>query len=217
MQQQFVIYTRGRSGSAAIKSELGKHPDLICYGELFHPGGDVWNPNEMHDPREYFMPFAYFRANDYEGAEKLSSFQRLIRCAYPGKDPERRAYAAYLRAVVRHASQCQADAHMGFKLLSYQSRAHPQLLAEIGDKNLRIVHLIRRNRVRQVLSGMIATERGFAHRTKESELPVEQFSIDTAAFARHVEFIERELEHEKRRLSTLGNDYQEFYYECVIL
>ncbi len=48
----FVIYSQGRTGSALVTSLLNSHPQVHCYGELFHP--NAW----QGQVRNWLRPFA---------------------------------------------------------------------------------------------------------------------------------------------------------------
>lgn len=204
--RKFVIITRGRSGSTAVAAELGNHPDIICYGELFYPK-PMKRPNfrEMYDkhgldylsPNEkLFIPYIV-----YEQEHLRNSV-----CA------ESEYHKQYLRYLSERAGGFRPGAAIGFKILYKQTVRQPGILNALKEEGFAFLHLIRRNIVRQTISGMVARKRGL-YNEKNFRFPQVRYFIDIEEFKHRVCAIAAQLETKRRSFEQLGMDCIELYYE----
>lgn len=204
--RKFVILTGGRCGSTAVAAELAHHPDIICYGELFFPppirqsnfremyekfGVDFFSPDETQ-----FIPYLVY------AEEHLSQ----IDC--PESDYRRR----YLQYFGERAGGFRPGAAIGFKVLYRHAGRQSGLLDLLKEEGFAFLHLIRRNVVRQTISGMIARERGI-HNRKNWDMPQERYRLDIEKFDRKLRSNRKRVRKNRKLLDELNVDCLEIYYE----
>jgi LPS sulfotransferase NodH len=189
MVSNFVIFTRGRTGSTAIRAELDGHFKIVCYGELFHPQSvEQLKAKFALDPGPYDV------------------FKKRI------GDSDREYYERYLRETIKSSRRQKPDAIVGFKLLNGQAVAHKRkrLLRILSRQGFVFLHLIRRNIVRQAVSGMVAHKRGIFN-AKNWSAAAERYELDTTDFIRRVNKYSGVVE--KNRMLLSDHKCLEIYYE----
>ncbi|MBF2097678.1 MAG: sulfotransferase [Gloeomargaritaceae cyanobacterium C42_A2020_066] len=125
---RFVVLTRARSGSNLLVDALHHHPDVIAYNEVLHiSGGIIWG-------------------EPFPALHTTPDFLRL-RTKEPAVFLEKvifRQYPAWIKAV-------------GFKLHQSHLRRNAGVKEWLEDcTNLKIIHLVRRNRLASLVSARIA-------------------------------------------------------------
>jgi LPS sulfotransferase NodH len=140
----FIILGRGRSGSNFLASLLRSHPQVCCFGEVFH--------NDRHDTIFWDTPGYRVRPQDVDLRERdpIAFLDREVFGPVPKS----------IRAV-------------GFKLFYYHAREeHWRILwSELqARKQCRILHLHRRNELRAILSEKLAerTQLWFIYEDKDA-------------------------------------------------
>jgi LPS sulfotransferase NodH len=130
----FVVFTSPRTGSSWLIDLLDSHPQIAAYAELFLPGDRT--------------------APDY-GSRDLPRFEATLE--------ERRritripARLAYLRRVFAPRDGVGAA---GFKLMYGHPDVHTGVLAYLGARRARVVHLVRQNALEQLVSWETSVARG---------------------------------------------------------
>ena len=189
MVSNFVIFTRGRTGSFTIRTELDSHFKIVCHGELFHPQtAEQLKAKFALDPAPYDV------------------FKKRVGDSY------REYYERYLREVIKSSRRQKPDAIVGFKILNWQAVAHSRqrLLRILSRQGFVFLHLIRRNTVRQAVSAMVARKRGIFNR-KNWNAPAERYELNTKDFIRKVNKYSGVVEENRMLLS--GQKCLEIYYE----
>jgi LPS sulfotransferase NodH len=127
---QFVILGRGRSGSNFLASLLRSHPEVFCFGEVFH--------NDRHDTIFWDTPGFRVRAADV-----------ALREHDPVSFLDREVFGPVPKSI----------GAVGFKLFYYHAQeSHWRVLWDELQKRkqCRILHLHRRNELRAILSEKLA-------------------------------------------------------------
>ena len=121
---RFIIVTIGRTGSTRIRRLLDSHPDITCHGELLGEG----------------------LVNLARGDEGLLERLRREREADPGGFLARRGFAP-------DGTRAPSRA-VGLKVLCEQVfDRYPATLGRLrADRDLRVIHLVRRNGLRRFIS-----------------------------------------------------------------
>lgn len=198
--RNFVIYTRGRSGSTVIVDHLESHPSIVCYNELFSPNGrSIWENRAERSDRTALAPYDVFKDMRSQSAETGG----------------REFYRPYLREMIDTARQDKPDACVGFKLLTYQANAHKRLMRVLKKQQFAFLHLIRRNVVRQVISSFVANERGAWNR-RDWTPPSDRYNLDMTKFSKRVKHNQSATEKDRALLPVLGVDHLTIYYEDYV-
>ena len=117
---------------------LNSHPDITCFGALFLPEGRGAHPVGAQ------LPYFY----------ELMQQRNVPRWQYPYHGWR------FTDAALRGSSQAGA---VGFKLMYSQFKYVPWLLAYLSAKRIRVIHLVRQNKLDHVISSESARSRGKYH------------------------------------------------------
>lgn len=141
---KFILLASQRTGSTLLKTLLDSHPDILVFGELFVSFDRIdWaNRKEPRDP-----------------APLLDEFQS-------------RPYEAVCNHI--YAPYARDGRAAGFKLLYHQARGGAQAalwerLRE--DREIHVLHLTRRNKLKQLVSREMARETNAWIRFKDDQPP----------------------------------------------
>jgi len=128
---RFIIICAARTGSTMLRSMLNSHPQMVCHGEVFSP-----------------------RLSGFAGIYNQKDSDSPIRQFVEKKRNERPV--DFLRDYVFYAGSYQA---IGAKI-KYDELEQPRWSAVfdslLADRDIRVVHLIRENRLRRLVSAIIA-------------------------------------------------------------
>jgi LPS sulfotransferase NodH len=131
---KFVVLTSSRTGSTWLIDLLNKQPGVDAHGELF-----------LDEPRSG-PPIAsradiprFVEQQDWQGSSRPPTvFSYLNRLYEPART-------------------------VGFKLMYGQLRRHPEILAFLAFRRVRIVHLVRKNHLDVIVSEELAKLTGASH------------------------------------------------------
>ena len=168
-RQRFIILTDQRSGSNHLEDLLGSHSAVKVAGELF-------NPNHDHNSRNNPLP------------EEIRGLRR--------RDP-----IAYLEAFFEQPFD-DSITHVGFRLFHDHARSRTERSIWTNlrrTKDLQVVHLKRRNILRNLLSLKLAM-RSDDWQRMEGTPPVryEPLRIEYQEVIAHIRARERSFAHGKR-------------------
>lgn len=198
--RNFVIYTHGRTGSSVIVDHLEDHPNIVCYNELFHPDGqEHWKNRAERYDRTDLMPYEVFK-------DEKSKATNSGKCEF---------FRRYLREMIKTAELDKSEASVGFKLLTYHANAHTRLMKVLKKRNFAFLHLIRRNVVRQVVSGFVANERGTWNERNWTP-PSDKYTLDMTTFSKTVEYNQKTTERNHVLLQKLDVSCLNIYYEDYV-
>jgi len=171
---RFVILTTQRSGSVMLIQSLSSHPDIVCFGEIFLHGARYGRNMSVPPGRENFL---------YEEFIRVTSLRRLRSIIAP-----RGCAAEFLETFFRRQDDKPAA---GFKLMYSQVRGHPGAWDWVLDRDVRIIHLVREDLLRVVLSRRMRTKTGVAH--SADQVAATSFRIDPAELLRQLDARARNL------------------------
>lgn len=182
---RFLIITQPRSGSAWFMSSLNSHPRIHCPR---HP--TLFSKHNL-------SPFKRFKPNFLQVDKPVSPYYK-----YRSASLKRRVahwlkrdklICEFLSGL--YAQDREADA-VGFKVNYSQINRYPVIVSWIKENNLRIIHLIRSNLLKRLVSHKVANIRDLRHSTRsvdttrvhiEPSILVEDFRRRQNRFARYRE------------------------------
>lgn len=197
MLKKFVLITRGRTGSTAVLDELGKSSPLITTQELFLR--QQFTMTGWNEHYRLLPPFDVWRRQD-------GWWKRWF--LYHGSD-QRQAHDYLVHAEV--LAQRKEVKGFGWKVLSHQLEERP-FLSELLKRHGYCAIYLRRNIVGQVLSGMVANQRGI-YNSLEKVVDERRYHIDIGQFQWLVRWERECVKNDCVRLATQGFDYIEVSYE----
>lgn len=159
--QKFFLLTRGRTGSTAVLDALNKLPSVVTVQEPF-----LTASNEMKLSRDLpEVPYydQYFRS--------VSPLKRML--------ARGRILHSYLDLLEMHAGTATNGA-FGLKVLSHHVEQHPGLMRQLDQREYRCLFL-RRDSLREVVSGMVASTRK-RYNSMENPPPAESLRLDPVQF-----------------------------------
>lgn len=199
---KFFIMTRGRTGSTAIIDELNKVNGVRAAQELFIKK-DFTNDMKRHGFEKLcvlhnsMMPFELWKA----GTRRRWYERWLISDA-----PLNR----YLDKVESVASEEGCEA-FGFKALSHHFQDTPRLDQSLCERGYQAIYL-KRNIPRQVISGMVAKQRGI-YNTKKTYQDESRYRIDVKNFQKRVRREIQAVDGDLAFLESTGFNCLEVTYE----
>ncbi len=194
--EKFILVTRGRTGSTAVLDELSKSRRICITQELFL----LWNFTEnMRNYYKLLLPFDLWKRQD-------GWLKRTFSNHY--SDP-RQAHRYLTRAET--LARRQGAAGFGWKVLSHQFDERPFLSELLKQQGYRAIYL-KRNSVRQVLSGMVANHRG-VYNSLEKVVDERRFHIDMEKFKWLVQWERECVKKDCAQLAARGFDFIEVSYE----
>jgi LPS sulfotransferase NodH len=197
MLKKFVLITRGRTGSTAILDELGKSSSLWTTQELFLRqdfAATGWNEHYRLLP-----PFDVWR--------QLNGWWKRW-FLYHGSD-QRQMHDYLVHAET--LAQRKGVKGFGWKVLSHQFEERP-FLGELLKRHRYCAIYLRRNIVCQVLSGMVANQRGI-YNSREKINDKGRYQIDIDQFQWLVRWERECVKKDCLWLVTEGFDYIVVSYE----
>lgn len=181
---KFIILSTQRTGSSLLQALLNSHSRIDSYVEIFMP------KNEKKDS------FASYRRN---------SLQRRVLYIVNRSSITR----DYLEEFFAKGSPVDAK---GFKFMYGQARRFPEVASWCEANDVRVVHLIRENFLKIIVSGKIAKQRGVYHSTRR--LDAIKVRIDPRAIISQLEKIEAQV-NMYRQIFSYGS-YLEVNYEILV-
>ena len=130
--QRYVIIGDARTGSTLLTQALNSHPDVLCFGEVF---------NLVH-------PYVDYGVEGFNNNDKVAIEERA-------RDPR-----AFLKKRVYGERRTGLRA-LGFKFPYGQDEWYPTVMQELlTDREIRVVHMQRRNSLRTLVSLKVAQTTG---------------------------------------------------------
>lgn len=181
---KFVVLATQRSGSSYLCSLLDKHPAIRCVEEIFMPR----NRNAI-------------TYRTWRSASLRRRLEHWLR--------RQRSIDAYLEELCR--KQPPLDA-FGFKLMYGQAERYPEVVEWCSKNGVKVVHLIRRNALKMVVSRQVALKRGVYLSTR----PVEAVTVnlDTRQLVQELQQSDSLVQHNRQLFSSLP--YLETGYEDLM-
>ena len=151
---KFLIAGIQRTGTTLIRTTLNKHPDILSHGEVFFMG--TGGRGKVSVRRG-------FQASIDEGYRYFvdRTLARRIR-HYFARDSLVREYLDALYSTPGYSA-------IGFKIMFGQTKRYPAVLSYIRESKVHVIHVIRKNVFRTMLSALTKQARGLAHSTGVAE------------------------------------------------
>lgn len=163
---KFVLVTRGRTGSTVVLDSLNNLDRLMALQEPFLSGVSANSTLFPENPR-------ILRYENY--LEKSGAWTKMT-----AKVLKTHILNSYLSILAGEAMQQNNEA-FGFKVLSHHLSQHRSLASTLKRQGYRFIYL-RRNPVRQVISGMVAVKRGM-YNSNEDIGETAPLSLDVKVFS----------------------------------
>ena len=193
--KNFIIMTRGRTGSTAVIDSLNKTNSICTEQELFLKYNFKRNMERFIEPFDVWLDQVPLLPRLYG---KLFSNEALVK--------------SYLREVEAR-SMSTGKIAFGFKVLSHHFDQRPSLKDALLESGYRTIYL-RRNVPRQVISGMVANLRGVYNvLATENYKEDSRYTIDVNEFESLVKSELQEIANDLDVLETGGGEFIEVTYE----
>jgi hypothetical protein len=190
--QRFLVLAGRRSGTTLLVECLDSHPDIECRKDVFSIRRR-WRYFQVDVKSGLFYPF------------RTASLQRRIDYILR----RRRLIESFLAETFAPAG-LKAK---GIRLSYEQARKYPDVLPWILENNVPVVHLIRENGLKAVVSHFTAKKRGFAHATSM----VERVTLNLPPGELMAFLMKREREVERYRALFRDRPYCEISYESFLV
>lgn len=195
--EKFVLVTRGRTGATAVLDELGKAGSLLATQELFLRYS--FTKEMLRDLYKLLLPFDLWKQRGWWWEKMFPDYY---------SDP-RQAHRYLMRA--ENLAQRRGIKGFGWKVLSHQFDERPFLSELLLQHGYKVIYL-KRNSVRQVLSGMVANQRGI-YNSLEKVVDDRRYPINIGDFKWHVAFERDCVKNDCVRLRAAGFDFVVVSYE----
>lgn len=192
---RFVTVATQRSGSTWLTDLLNSHPEVASYTELLLPEGKgvpEWGK---------YKDVLYWRS--YR-EEMPSGLVRVIRPL---------GLYRYLDEVF---SRHQDKSAVGMKLMYGQLVRLPETLIYLRSRRVRVVHLLRRNLLDVILSGMAKAVRAQAHAHAGDRVEQVRAYVDPSWLLQQLKRRGRQQRAFAQLLRHLGVPYHEIVYEDIV-
>lgn len=195
--QKFLLVTRGRTGSTAVLDELARTPGVSATQELFLRYDFDNDPDFVKQNYNLLMPFDLWRKEKW---------RRFLFHYYS----ESRQACRYLR-VAEKIAEDNGLAAFGWKLLSHHFDERPYIEGLLRYYKYSVIYL-KRSIVHQVLSGMVAKQRGVYNSLKKIS-DNGRYLINPEEFRWHVQWERDCVNKDIARLKSAGFKFIEVDYE----
>lgn len=169
--RKFMVLTTQRSGSSFLGRSLNSHSKICCHGEIFL--------KKLRNEISY---------RSYRTQDVKRKFDHLFR--------RKALISSYIEELSQREQGCEA---FGFKFMYGQARRYPQVIEWAKEQGVSVVHLIRHNALKVIVSRKVAKERG-VYLSTEPLRPI-KIELDTG-----------KLISEIKKLHMLVQMYQESFY-----
>lgn len=190
---RFVILASMRSGSRWLVELLDAHPPAVVYGEAFLADGQ----GSMASSAASLPYFTTYLAARPAWARHARRLQR----------------ARYLELLYRSGGEALA---VGYKLMAGQAARSPWLLEYSSLRRVRVVHLVRRNLLRAIVSHKVALERHSFHPRRNSELAPVSLRLDADGLVDEIERRSAAVDGARARVGRLQLRSIEVEYEDLL-
>jgi len=196
--KNFIIMTRGRTGSTAIVDVLNKASGLCVFQELFLK-------YEFDKKKQHLVA-------PYDLWKQKGSFISLLlkKISKESKNIEN-----YLKDVDKTVAK-KGNKAFGFKLLSHNFNERPELKTELMKRSFQVIYLTR-NIPRQVISGMTAKLRGkYNAHARENYSDEASYTIDIDEFKSLVKWETQAVVKDIAMLESSGFEFIQVRYEDFV-
>jgi Sulfotransferase family len=180
---RFIIAGIRRSGTTLIRTTLDAHPQIRCYGEVFSP---------LHHNEFGYGRFLH------------ESMMRRIQNLFM----RRKLVESYLDTILNSPDHRAT----GFKLILSQSRRYPMVLPYLRRHNTRVIHIVRENVLKTLVSRTTKRVTNVASSTK----PVARAPVTLPAEKLPAQLERLRRSNEAWKKETHGMPYLRVTYEDFV-
>ena len=191
---RFVTVSTQRSGSTWLTDLLNSHPDIASYTELLLLKGDGMPDWGIYKDMVYWQTWRRQLCGGKKYIRPLGLFRYLDE-----------AFARYpdMRAT-------------GMKLMYTQIAKFPETLWYLRNRDVRVIHLVRRNVLDVVLSGLAKNARKVAHAKEGVEVEQVRIRVEPGLLLRQMERRQREQRWFAWLLGRLSVPFLQLVYEDIV-
>lgn len=224
---KFFLITRGRTGSTAVLDELNKSFNICATQELFIAVHFSKTSNTLLSKvYDLILPVLFWRLKyqiiESPNKKKRAHYDLVLPFVYWKREHwfwkwiplvlnmDKVAANQYLHEAESLAEN-EGVVGFGFKVLSHQFDERPFLTGLLKRRDYHAIYLTR-NITRQVLSGMVAEQRGF-YNTQEEFEDERRYQIDLEEFQLKVKWETQSVKKDLALLESKGFDFIVISYE----
>lgn len=184
---KFVVVGVQRTGTTLIRTAIDSHPDIYCAGEVFKVAS-------LRVEQSYRGEDGYAQ---YKSKNRLNVLKHYLR-----RSALTREYLDHLYATGAHQA-------IGFKLMYNQSRQFPTIIPYLKSQQVKVIHVVRENTLKTLVSRLTARVRGKYHSTVQ--LGAIKISLPIATLVKRLQGIE----YQSRQWGEVfgGDNYVRVVYE----
>ena len=176
----FVILGTQRTGTTLLKTMLNDHPDVFCAGELF-----------IH--RNPVSRFRRAYLGKRVGRTSPLSYSNWVRekFSYAAMDLIGWRRDALTTQFLEELYNKELASSIGFKLMFNQSLRHPRAVYWCLERNLRIIHVVRSNLLKTLVSRRMTRLQPRSHTRKPDTNKGLQIKLNCRSLVKELEAIEQ--------------------------
>lgn len=188
----FIVLAARRSGTTFLLSYLDSHPDVVCHKRAFDVVARLhWLRAE--DPRSRYRAF---RRGEPRGRMR-------------GWFRPRESVARFVAQLCGESPDASA---VGIRLSYEQAARYPRVLRWAAREGVPVIHLVRENALKTLVSRATSQARRLRH--TRAEVETVRIAIPAAALPRRLRALSGEIERMRRKLAA--NRGLELHYERLI-
>ncbi len=193
MIEKFIVLAAHRSGTTLLLSSLESHPQITCHKRIFTVDvmiKRVWVRDRPGSSFHQFRTASLKRRLDYVFRSKQLINDFMSELDAPGDD-------------VRQ---------VGVRVIYAEADKHPEILQWAKDHDVGIIHLIRENALKTLLSAETARKRGLSHSTSK----VKGITVHLSPFKLKLQLTRLTQQIEKYRMALKNTRHLEVSYEALV-
>jgi len=197
---RFLIITQPRSGSSFLTSCLNSHPQIYC------PRGSLFTKHNL-SPFKWFQPsfLTVERSKSPYYKYRSTSFKRQIAHQFRRNKLIHEFLSAWY-------SKHQNSEAVGFKVNYSQINRYPATISWVNQNDVKIIHLVRDNLLKRLVSHKIANTRNL-NNTRKPLKPI-KINVDPKILLK--DFRKRQKHFEKYRRVFKDIPFLELSYELMV-
>ena len=190
--EQFILLAARRSGTTFVQRSLDSHPQIQCHKRVF-------------DVKNKFRYFVIDRPNSKFHQFRTASIQRQRDYIFR----KQQLIEAFMTELCVPVEDSKA---IGIRLAYIQSDRHPEILKWATANAVGIIHLVRENVLKTLVSHATAKKRGIRHSTQK--LPTVTVRLPPRRLKRRLKKLTRHIE--KYRTMLKDKRHIEISYESFV-
>ncbi len=166
--KKFVVVGTQRTGTTLIRTTLNSHPQVTCTGEVFKVPG--WYVDRVS--RRIIRRTAFQDPSSYSAWTEKSLLRRLGHYAWRARNT---------REYLDQFYSDQSSEAKGFKVMYNQTQRFPAVIPYIRDHQISVIHVVRENFLKTLVSRIVAEQRNLYHARQGSDAPRKAIKVTVPA------------------------------------